>query len=162
MYAFKIPTRGHNSAKKSPRGPSAEELRQTVHDTIEDYKPHLVRTWIETQFEAEGWTIKLWATNQNVQVKLTLKSYNIQKNTPFTLKLTFTETCIYISITLPCFRHNFNLNKMVMSRCVGGHCSISKKFSGGYYVNVDNTTWLLLCYIDNLQQLVCRILHVDL
>ena len=56
LHAFKIPTKGHNFAK-SPRGPSTEELRQTVYDTMEDHEPHLLQTWIETRFEAEGWTI---------------------------------------------------------------------------------------------------------
>ena len=56
LHAFKIPFRGHNFAK-SPRGPSVEELQQTVYDIMEDYEPHLLRTWVETRFEAEGWTI---------------------------------------------------------------------------------------------------------
>ena len=33
LHAFKIPSRGHNFAQ-SPRGPSVEELRQTVYDIM--------------------------------------------------------------------------------------------------------------------------------
>lgn len=56
LHHFKVPARGSDFAK-APKGPSTEELRQAVFDTMEDINPDLLRTWIEARFEEEGWTI---------------------------------------------------------------------------------------------------------
>ena len=51
LYAFKIPSTGHNFAKS----PGDHPWRSC--DKTEEYKPHLLRTWIETRFVAEDGTI---------------------------------------------------------------------------------------------------------
>ena len=56
LHSFNIPSRGCNFAR-APRGPSTEELRQAVFDTMEDYEPHLLQTWLENRLKDEGWTV---------------------------------------------------------------------------------------------------------